>query len=623
MKNLFSKLMFLALTAITFTACNDVPDPYDIPGTGSNVPGVIEIPGGTGEGTFESPFNAIAALNFGNTLEAGQVSKNYMYIKGLVSKIEDKEKFENNSYGNATFYISEDGSHGNEFYVYRVNYLGNKKFASGDTPVKLGDEVIICAKITNYNGTIETNQNEGFVYELNGVNRGGEILPSEDEGEAKGDGSLENPFNAVAANAEAAKLGDKETSANSYYIKGKVAKIAYNYGEGKYPASADYYISDDGKNGNTFYVYGSKYLGNTSYTSGQVLAVGDEVIIYGQLYNYQGTYETATNKSYLYSLNGVTKIDDIPEPSGENLLKNGDFETWTNGTPDHWKTASTAGNATVEQSNDAHDGSYSVSVGFNTSTTKRLAYEEITLKAGTYTFSFYAKSTTTDASQTQAGYVDVVNGTANSYKYGGYVSLTNTAWTLVSTTFTLAAQTTVCLVMMNPKTTDYATAQNILVDDASLVTSDGGIIDGEGGDDPDPQPSGEAQGDGTLENPFNAVAATNECKKLASGAVSSQAYYIKGKVSKIDTDRNGNVQNFDFGSYGNATFYISDDGTTDNQFYCYRVLYLGNKKWVSGAGDILKVGDEVIVYAKLTMYNTTPETKQGEAYLYSLNGVTE
>jgi len=191
MKKLFSKLMFVALTAMTFAACSDVPNPYDVPGTGQNVPGVADIPGGTGEGTFASPFNAIAALNFGNKLEIGEISKDYMYIKGKVSKLAaEKDRFENNSYGNGSFYISNDGGHGNEFYVYHANYLGNKKFTSGDTPVVVGDDVIICAKITNYNGTIETTQGEGFVYELNGVNRGGEILPSEE----LGDGYLSESF---------------------------------------------------------------------------------------------------------------------------------------------------------------------------------------------------------------------------------------------------------------------------------------------------------------------------------------------------------------------------------------------------------------------------------------------
>lgn len=133
-----------------------------------------------------------------------------------------------------------------------------------------------------------------------------------------------------------------------------------------------------------------------------------------------------------------------------------------------------------------------------------------------------------------------------------------------------------------------------------------------------------AAGEGTLASPFNAAAATNAAMKLASGAVSEQAYFIKGKVASIATDKNGNVLNFDQGTFGNASFYISDDGTATNQFYCYRVLYLGNKKWASGDGDILKVGDDVIVYAKLTLYNgKTPETVQNEGFIYSLNGVSK
>ncbi|MCK8622852.1 DUF6359 domain-containing protein [Prevotella sp. E13-27] len=133
-----------------------------------------------------------------------------------------------------------------------------------------------------------------------------------------------------------------------------------------------------------------------------------------------------------------------------------------------------------------------------------------------------------------------------------------------------------------------------------------------------------ATGDGTLASPFNAAAATNVALKLESGAVSEQAYFIKGKVVSIATDKNDNVLNFDQGTYGNASFYISDDGSATNQFYCYRVLYLGNKKWTSGDGDILKVGDDVIVYAKLTLFNgKTPETVQNEGFIYSLNGVSK
>ena len=169
---------------------------------------------------------------------------------------------------------------------------------------------------------------------------------------------------------------------------------------------------------------------------------------------------------------------DPTTPAGNNILANGDCEAWDGSTPVNWKTASSAGNASLSQSTDAHGGSYSISVGFNASQNKRLGYKEITLKAGTYKFSFYAKSTTADKSQCRPGYVFVTDGKADTnYNYGDYVAINNNGWTLVTYEFTLTETKTLCLVVMNPKTSNYATAQNILIDDASLVTSDGGFAE--------------------------------------------------------------------------------------------------------------------------------------------------
>lgn len=123
---------------------------------------------------------------------------------------------------------------------------------------------------------------------------------------------------------------------------------------------------------------------------------------------------------------------------------------------------------------------------------------------------------------------------------------------------------------------------------------------------------GEAKGDGTLENPYNSVAANNLAASLASDAESPNVY-IKGKISSIKEE---------FGTeFGNATFYISDDGTSNGEFYVYRTLYFGNKKYTGG--ENIKVGDEVVIYGKVTNYmGNTPETVQNGSYLYSLNGKT-
>ncbi len=143
-------------------------------------------------------------------------------------------------------------------------------------------------------------------------------------------------------------------------------------------------------------------------------------------------------------------------------------------------------------------------------------------------------------------------------------------------------------------------------------------INGESGETPvDPQPDpADLTGDGTLANPYTPADANQVASLLASGAVSEQDYYIKGKVSSIK---------YTFSAqFGTATFFISADGTAEGeQFQCYSVLYLENKSWVDGNTQIA-VGDDVIICGRLTNYNgNTPETAAKKAYIFSLNGVTE
>lgn len=451
---------------------------YSINGKGGSTSGGDEGEA-KGDGSQANPYNSVGASKYAQSLGSDVESPEAVYIKGKVASIVENY---NGGFGNATFYISDDGTDKGQFYVYRISYLENKKYTSGDL-LKVGDEVVIYSKVMNYKGnTPETVQNAGYLYSLNGKTSAGTGGGSEVTGEAKGDGTLENPYNSVAANKKASELASGEKS-DVVYIKGIVVSVKEQYGT--LYGNASFYISDDGKSANQFYVFRALYLNNEKYTSGTLLAPGDEVVICGKLTNYMGnTPETATGEAYLYSLKsngGSTGGGDNPgggdEPpvTNDNLIANGGFESWTGGTPDNWKSASTASNATLSQSTDAHSGSYSVSVGFNTSQNKRLAYKEITLKAGTYNISFYAKSTTADKSQCQPGWVAVTDGKVGNYNYLGYESLTNTSWTHVTKSFTLDATTTLCVVVMNPKSSNYAVAQDILIDDFTLSTTDGGI----------------------------------------------------------------------------------------------------------------------------------------------------
>lgn len=158
-----------------------------------------------------------------------------------------------------------------------------------------------------------------------------------------------------------------------------------------------------------------------------------------------------------------------------NLLTNGDFETWTDGAADNWKTATTAGNATLSQSMDAHGGQYAMFVSGATKN-KRLAYKETAFEAGTYTLTFWAKGTKCKPGIALIDDEGKLNSN-NGYKYvANNIEISSTEWTEVSHEFTLDSDTTICILIMNPKD-----CGDLIVDDVCLVKASAGEEGGEEG----------------------------------------------------------------------------------------------------------------------------------------------
>jgi len=135
---------------------------------------VTKIIGANAKGTLANPYTpaeaaaAVAGLSWTSNTE--YESTDDVYMKGKICRIADKGTFtEGGTYGNASFFLSGDGTGDGEFQVYRALYLGNKKFEAGQTDIKVGDEVIICGKLMNYKGnTPETVSGKAYVYSLNG-----------------------------------------------------------------------------------------------------------------------------------------------------------------------------------------------------------------------------------------------------------------------------------------------------------------------------------------------------------------------------------------------------------------------------------------------------------------------
>lgn len=303
------------------------------------------------------------------------------------------------------------------------------------------------------------------------------------------------------------------------------------------------------------------------------------------------------NKILRYSFIAVMALVCGTMSAQTELLENGGFETWKDGVATNWQSSNSASSAKVSQSTDARTGESAILVKSDAKSNKRLAYKELNLKAGTYKMSFYAKG-----GQVRPGYAISVNGSIDGQKgyiYGSYAALSATEWKLVENEFTLEAPTTINLLVMNPKTNKSYTATDAIIDDFSLTTTDGGI-------------------DGTVAPPADitntpetayTVAKAKELIDAGKGLATS--VYVKGKVSQASEKLNE--------KYGSLSYYISDDGTTNNELQVYGGLSFKGEKFTSV--DDIKVGDEVVVYGQLKKYNKTYEIDKNNT-LISKNGAT-
>ena len=119
---------------------------------------------------------------------------------------------------------------------------------------------------------------------------------------------------------------------------------------------------------------------------------------------------------------------------------------------------------------------------------------------------------------------------------------------------------------------------------------------------------------GTYTNPYT----PSEIAPILGGGTKIEGnVFVAGKVSKVASQFSAN--------YGNAQFWISDDGVfqndPDKDFEAYNVWYLGNRRWADG--DItVSEGDAVLIYGEVTYYakNKVAETNGKRAYVHLING---
>ena len=242
----------------------------------------------TGAGTKENPYTVADANKIIASL--GSATSEEVFVKGKVVKIDEVDT----NFGNATYYMSDDGTENGQLYVYRGSYLGGDKFTA-NSRFNVGDDIIICGQLVNFKGKTPEVTQGNWIYSLNGTVKD-KTDPTAVNGTPDGDGSVDTPFNVAGALTYIKTLGS-DTSDNKY-VKGIVTSITEVSVQN---GNATYYISDDAAGTDKLLIFRAKNFDNKDYTAENEIAVGDEVVVYGPLVNYKSNTPEMTQGGYIVS----------------------------------------------------------------------------------------------------------------------------------------------------------------------------------------------------------------------------------------------------------------------------------------------------------------------------------
>jgi len=377
--------------------------------------------------------------------------------------------------------------------------------------------------------------------------------------------TITSPLSVAAAIALIPNANDQ---VNDQFVEGYVCTAGTSVSSGK----MTYYISADGSETNRLQIYHGKNLNNTDFSDASDLAIGDKVVVFGQLKNYGGTPEM-NDGNYIVRRTAKGALSSVV----------------VSGTPT--KTAYSSGDA-FEPAGLVVTATY----------------------ASGYAVNVASELAATDWSASPATVIDAGNVSVTA-TYGGQTSdaylvpVTILAATLESITLSYDA-VEVYQGKPLPKpvvTAHWSDATTSVVTDLATFTGYDASTTG----DQTVTVSYTAGGDTEEEtytvtvNPIYNVELTASVARdliitvVGSAGSGANEMIIRGKVSYTNNP-----------SSGKQTYYISDDGTRTNEVEAYKGLYLESAAF-DGTNKLL-VGDEVVVKGAVTYYNnSTPEFAEG------------
>ncbi len=597
------------------------------------------------DGTANHPYTVAETLAIIDAMDDGGKSPAEVYVSGVISSITEIST----QHHNATYYITDEIGSSVNMMVFRGKYLDGADFETGNE-IAVGDKVVVCGFLEKYKNatsgdvTPEISQGNkivslehaqsGSTYTVTfGDMTGGSVaLATPANGFAEGETVILTVTPDTNYELETLDYNIEGQNNRTPIVKDNTGAYSFVMPAGNVTVNA------------TFKDTGSQPAGSyTKVTSAPEDWSGEYLIVYEDgsvAFNGALTekLDVAENGIAVTISNGTiastTAIDNatftITKMEGGYSVKShsGIYISGKSGSNTIVESADAVANTITLNEGNAVIASNAASIMYNaTSGQMRFRF----YKDGTTTqkpVALYKKSAgTTPVTQPTVTGIKVVSlPTKTEYTVGEYIN-----WAGFKANAILSDQT------------ERELASNEIVHDrndafADTDISDACVVNIYYFDGTDAQmnittsftvkvvAAQPAANDGSQAHPFT-VAEVRDFIDGLKGAVSENEVYVAGKIASIAN--NGQFS----ASFGNASFFISDDGqASSDQFEAYRVLYLGRKKWVEGDATI-KVGDDVVICGKVKLYspsNGDPvyETHQSNAdnyngYLYSLNGQTE
>ena len=318
MKKIIYSLFVLAMAAFTFSSCEDVPAPYDMPTK-------PETPELSTDGTEANPYTVadakIAATGTNVFVKAFIVG--YVPDKALNEAIFSDAASAEKAPTNILIAASADETNVTNCMPIQLP-AGAIRTALNlkDNPGNLKQEVILCGNIENYFGAtgLKSVAYAKIGAKEFGTKPGGSTTTPDTP--STGKGSASDPYTVAEAIA-AIKAG---APTYEVYLTGIVSDVYFYSDQYK---SLSYYISDSGKS-KDMQVYSGKGLNGADFTSKDDLKVGQKVTIKGiiKAFNKNGTDIMEVDKnSTIIKIEGegtggeVTPKPEIPD-TGDGMTVN-------------------------------------------------------------------------------------------------------------------------------------------------------------------------------------------------------------------------------------------------------------------------------------------------------------